>query len=250
MNEYITTDIRDLDSLPLGKVHGSHYYEQRLVLRIAPDGTRAIVGKASDWPLIKLQAENAELTMLLVVSEERSIDADCHVSELVGRISCYERHIAALEQALAETQPPPQIAPAEAESAEAAFVQVAAPVLRDGKVSCDHPGCDARVKPRGLPTHKRQAHGVAGLIGHKGKTPDPSLDERRKCPHCTARPKMEGMRAHIERKHPEQITVVAAPTPAHILEALSLGERPWRCANPACSGAWPSRICASAVSSS
>lgn len=203
MNEYTTTDVRDLDCVPLARIGGCQYYETRSIVK--DDGqTREIVGRASDWPLIKLTAENAELraqntelTHLLVASEERSIDADCQVVELITQRSIFQEHIAALEQALAETQPA-QITPPEAESAEAAFAEATAPM-------------DA-------PTPAETA--ASAMV---------SPDTRRKCPYCNERPKLIGMQAHMERKHPDrvEVAIVAAPTPPL---ALALGEAPWHCA--------------------
>ncbi len=101
MEHFTTTDARDLDWLFLGTVAGADYYEQRLILKV--DGQqRAVVGRASDWPLIELRARNAELVSLLRASEQRSVEADCHVSELLTRLSVYQEHIAALEAAIGE----------------------------------------------------------------------------------------------------------------------------------------------------
>jgi hypothetical protein len=196
MNEY-TTDIRDLDCLLLAKIGGAQYYEVHTIVR-ERDGVRETIGRASDWPLIKERATNAELAALLTATIQHVSESEAHVAELIARQTVYEQHIAALEQALAEMQPPPTLPPTEIQEAEQAFVQAAAPVPRDGKVPCDHPGCDARVWPRGLNAHKTRKHGAD-----------------------------------------RQPIAVVAPTPAIALPpiALALGERPWRCANPRCSGA-------------
>lgn len=220
MSEYTTLDVRDLDCAPLGKVAGSHYYEQRLILKVASDGTRAIVGTASAWPLIKLQAQNTELTELLsatlhqaseaeqqamqlghdlAVSEQCRIDSECHVAELTTRIGTFEAHIAALEACLNEIvlkrqAPPPQMPPAAVEQAEAAFIAsirlLEAP--DDGLERCNL--CDRAFKnARALGTHQRRTH------GQRAETP-----------------------AVIEE-------ALALPErPAAI--ALELGEAPWRCA--------------------
>lgn len=202
MEHSTTTDIRDLDFLFLATIGGRDYYEQRLILRI--DGQkRDVVGRSSDWPLIEVRAHNAELTALLTASERHSVEADCHVAELLARLSGYEEHIAALEQALAENEPPPALPPADVAQAEQAFLASIALLEAPTPAAADE------------------------IL---------SPDTRRKCPYCRERPKLIGMQAHIERKHPEQITVVAVPTPAAAPAvsvppiALELGEPPWRCA--------------------
>jgi len=224
MTEY-TTDIRDLDCAPLGKINGATYYELHQIVRDR-DGVRETIGRASDWPLIKLTAEKAELeqllsstlhqvseseqhvatlSALLTRSEGLSTDANCHVVELTGRLSLYERHIAALEAALAEAAFAERLAaPAQPTVfvAEPLPPQVAQLVERlqtprserdcdiDGRVACDYPGCDARLKPRGLLNHKR--------LAHKLRTTD----------------------------------APPATPPAALPEiALELGEPPWRCAD-------------------
>jgi hypothetical protein len=161
MNEYTTTDVHDLDCVPLARIGGETYYELRQIVR--DNGVRReVAGRASEWPLIEARAQRDEYAALLVASEERSIDADCQVVELLTRIDAYAQHIAALEAALAEAALP-RITPPEAEIVEQAFVQaVSAPAAPDdGRIPCDYPGCDARIKPRGLLNHKRLAHGQA-----------------------------------------------------------------------------------------
>ena len=198
MTEYTThaqLDIRELDNLYLATIGGVDYYEERWIVK-QQDGRRCCVGRASDWPLIEVRAHNAELTALLTASERHSVEAECHVAELLTRLSGYQEHIAALEVALAETQSPAITAP-EAETAEQAFVQAAAPIDAPTPALADE------------------------IL---------SPDTRRKCPYCNERPKLSGMQAHMERRHPDQVqvAVVAVPTPPSI--ALSLGEAPWRCA--------------------
>ncbi|MDQ2995433.1 MAG: hypothetical protein M3R61_00025 [Chloroflexota bacterium] len=163
MEKYTTEDVRDLDCVFLATIAGADYYELRQIMRV--DGQqRAVIGRASDWPMIQRDAENAELAALLTASERRSLDADTHCVELLSRLSAYAEHIAALEACLADANAPaPQIAPPEA--AQASIAQWEAP--DDGKVPCDHPGCHDRVKLQGRGAHKRHKHGVAGLIGHK-----------------------------------------------------------------------------------
>lgn len=255
MTEY-TTDHRALDRVPLGRINGAAYYELHTIVREL-GGVQETIGRASDWPIISRDARLAELTALLsstiqhvseaeqqvqllsadlAISEEFRADSECHVAELITRISVYEEHIARLETALAET--PAQIPPPEAESAEMAFLASIALLEApdDGRVPCDYPGCTDRVKPNGLAIHKRKIHGVKGTVGHNGANrpaPD-SPNDRRKCPYCSNRPKLSGMQAHIERRHPAQTTVVAVPTPLATVAppaALSLGEAPWRCAS-------------------
>lgn len=150
MNEY-TTDVRDLDNLFLETIGGDDYYEVRQIVRRA-NGVRSVIGRASDWPMIRVCAQLADRTALLIASERRSVDADCHVVELLTRLSAYAEHIAALEAALAEAT---LITDPEAETAEQAFVE-RVEIVKDGKVPCDE--CDARVWPRGLTNHKRLKH--------------------------------------------------------------------------------------------
>jgi hypothetical protein len=212
----ITPDIRELDCLYLATIGGVDYFETRQIVKM-DNGVRSVVGLASAWPLIQRDARIGELTALLVASERRSIEADCHVSELLARLSAYDELFA--------VTPP----------AEMADEAPAPPHLRDdGRVPCDYPGCADRVKPRGLSAHKRQAHGVVGLIGHKpteAADRSPSMDERRKCPHCTARPRQSELASHIVRRHAAQTTVAPTPTPAPEPIAIALGEQPWRCAS-------------------
>jgi hypothetical protein len=199
MNEY-TTDVRELDNLYLATIAGVDYYEVRQVVR-RENGVRSIVGRASDWPLIKLTAENAELAALLVASEGRSVEADCHVAELLARLSAYEEQITALE----------------AEKAEQAFKAVAADLKAQPTEFVEAP----------IPAPIEQL--VKRLQAPKSAPgAELSTDVRRKCPYCTSRPKVVGLQAHIERAHPEHVTVVAVPTVPPI--ALELGEPPWRCA--------------------
>lgn len=202
MSEYTTHEgARDLDWLYLATIAGVDYYEQRLILRI-DGGQRGIVGRASDWPLIELRARNAELTQLLTKSEQRSVEADCHVVELLSRLSGYQEHIAALEACLTEALPREQITAPEAETAEMAFVTAAAP---------SEPAAPSEIL---------------------------SPDTRRKCPYCRERPKLIGLQAHMERKHPDQVEVAiiaarAAP-PAWACATCGSSERrsigdPTRC---------------------
>jgi hypothetical protein len=194
-----TTDVRELDNLYLATIGGVDFYEVRQIVKM-DNGVRSVVGRASDWPLIQRDAQIRELTWLVTSIERARAEQDvAHVEQAcrlaatedqlagaVTEIGNLKAHITALEAALAETQPP-QITPPEAETAEAAFVQAAAPTefvpmpippqvaqlverLKtprsertadiDGKIACDYPGCDARVKPRGLLNHKRLAHGA------------------------------------------------------------------------------------------
>lgn len=206
MHEYTTPDIRDLDCLYLATIGGADYYELRSVVR-RQDGVQTLIGRASDWPLIAARAQLAELTALLTASERRSVEADCHVVELLARLDAYEAHIAAIEAALTE-------AAAERTAAEIA----AAPTV-------------FVVEP--VPPQVEQL--VARLKSPATESPD----TRRKCSHCNARPKLAGMQAHIERTHPDQVQVarpggragVAAPPTAAAPIALELGEAPWRCAS-------------------
>jgi len=212
--EHLTTtpDVRDLDCVYLATIAGRDYFELRQIVR-QDSSVRSVIGRASDWPLIERDARIAELTALLTASEQRSVEADVHCVELLSRLSAYE-------ELFAVTPPPePRIA---------AAADAPAPARSDGRIPCDYPGCLDWVKPRGLHTHKRQAHGITGLIGHKGHAPEPSMDERRKCPYCTSRPKGEGMQSHIARAHPEHAPTRAVATPPAPI-AIALGERPWVC---------------------
>jgi hypothetical protein len=207
-----TLDVRDLDCLYLATIGGADYYETRQIVRSA-GGVRSVVGLASDWPLIQRDARITELTALLVASEQRSVEADCHVAELLARLSAYEAQIA--------------IAPAADEAVEP--MAEMAQLREDGKIPCDHPGCLHWVDPRGLGIHKRKAHGVIGKTGHRASMAadqSPSVDERRKCPYCRLRPLIIDMDAHIARAHPEHLAIVeraAGPI------AIALGDAPWRC---------------------
>lgn len=147
-------DVRALDRLYLETIGGSDYYEVRQIVK-EDGGRRVVVGLASEWPVISRDALVRELTALLTASEERSANADCHVAELICRIGVYEEHIAALEVALATVELLPALP-------DVAAVQVpeAPPARSDGKVACDWPGCEDRVKPKGLRMHRHRKHGA------------------------------------------------------------------------------------------
>jgi DNA-directed RNA polymerase subunit RPC12/RpoP len=216
--EHLTTtpDVRDLDCLFLATIGGVDYYETRQIVK-QDNGVRSVVGLASNWPLISRDARITELTQLLTASEQRSVEADCHVAELLARLSNYEEQIE-----------PPIVGQihADADSESAFIAPVSAVAARDdGKIPCDFPGCLDWVKPRGLPAHKRQAHGVVGTTGHHpsmAADQSPETDARRKCPYCRLRPLIIGMDAHIARAHPKQ-------PPIEPPIALALGDAPWRC---------------------
>jgi hypothetical protein len=195
------------------------------------NGVRSVVGVASDWPIIQRDARIRELTQLLVASEQRSVEADCHVSELLARLSAYEELIE--PRASADDQPPMEQAihadrNETRESLSACIAPVSAVAVRDdGKIPCDEPGCLDWVSPRGLGIHKAKAHGVAGRVGHKPTeaTPWPDQGERKKCPYCRNRPLVSAMDAHIARAHPERLAIEDTAAPI----AIALGEAPWRC---------------------
>lgn len=205
MSHSTITDVRDLDCVYLATIAGDDYYELRQIARQS-GGVRAVVGRASDWPIIQAKAQIRELTALLTASERRSVEADCHVAELLARLSAYEELFALTPAAPTPTPTTPR---------------------DDGKIPCDHPDCLDWIKPRGMAAHKRQAHGIS-IIGTVKSTPTKTeTGGRKKCPYCKERPKAIGLQAHIERRHPEHIPVVAAPAPVPI--ALALGEAAWRC---------------------
>jgi hypothetical protein len=234
---YLTTtpDIRDLDCLYLATIGGCDYYETRQIVKV-DNGVRRVVGLASAWPVIQRDARIAELTALLVASERRSVEADCYVVELTARLSAYDELFALHPPAEPPIEPPIEspIEPAAPAARESPDVRLALDRCTDGRIPCDYPGCLDWVKPRGLPIHKRQAHGVSTT--GVASTPAPAAPDadsapplRRKCPYCTERPKAVGLQAHIARRHPEQTTVIAVPTPTITPIALALGERPWEC---------------------
>jgi hypothetical protein len=202
MNEY-TTDLRELDNLYLATIGGVDFYETRQIVK-QDNGVRSVVGRASDWPLIQRDAQIRELTALLTAIERGRAEMDISYVEQACRLSAYKdelddavaatliykAHIAALEAALAETQPP-ALPPSDVAQAEAAFVASIAllEAPKDSRVACDHPGCETRVWPRGVKLHKKRMHGTTLT---EPATPDPQ--------------------------------VLPAPI------ALELGEPPWRCA--------------------
>lgn len=94
-------DVRDLDRVYLDTIGGCDFYELRQIVKL-DNGKQTVIGRASDWPIIAAHARNAELQLLLTASERRSVEADCHVAELIARIGVYQEHIAALEAALGE----------------------------------------------------------------------------------------------------------------------------------------------------
>lgn len=135
MNEYTThaqLDIRELDNLFLETIDGADYYEVRQIVRRS-NGVRSVIGRASDWPMIRVCAQLAERTALLTASERRSVEADCHVVELLSRLSAFEHeiqsksaHIAALEAALSEQAFAERIGASVAPSTNGHAVEVAA----------------------------------------------------------------------------------------------------------------------------
>lgn len=206
------TDVRDLDCVFLATIAGNDYFETRQIVRQA-NGVRAVVGRASDWPVLARDAQIRELTALLTASERRSVEAECHVAELIARLSSYE-DLFALH--------------APAEVTETAEVTAPITARADGRVPCDHPDCLDWIKPRGMAAHKRQAHGISITGAVKSAPAKTETGGRKKCPYCTERPKAIGLQAHIERRHPEHTAVIGAPTPIPL--ALALGDVPWRCA--------------------
>jgi hypothetical protein len=210
--EHLTTtpDVRDLDCLYLATIGGCDYYETRQIVR-SDNGVRSVVGLASDWPIIQRDVRIRELTALLVASERRSVEADCHVAELLARLSAYEELFAVTPMA--------------------AGVEVVEVARDDGKIPCDHPDCLDWVKPRGLAAHKRQAHGISitgALSASKAALgADSAPPMRRKCPYCNERPKVVGLDAHIKRKHPNEALASTDAPPI----AIAPIETPWRCAS-------------------
>jgi len=142
--------------------------------------------------------------LLYCVEADWSTTQAARLADLLRVNSELRDRVAELEAKLATRQPPPP-----------------RPAPEGGKIPCDVPGCLDWIKPRGMAAHKRQAHQVS-IMG----TP-----VHRKCPHCNARPTMDGLQAHIAREHP----TIAASIPLIMEHANDLG---WRCAESGCAGAF------------
>lgn len=130
-----------------------------------------------------------------------------------------------------------RVAQLEADLAAALDATLAKPAraTEGGRIACDVEGCLDWIKPRGMAAHKRQAHGIS-ILGTSVPKPAPAADERRKCPHCTARPKLAGLASHIAREHP----IIAVPTPqiTDVTAYDMANDLGWRCAEPLCAGAF------------
>lgn len=180
-----TTDIRELDNLYLATIGGVDYYEVRQIVK-QDNGVRSIVGRASDWPVIEQRAQNADLAALLVASERRSVEADCHCVELLTRLAAYAEHIAALEAAIAEwASAPPQLAPAEANAAEAAFLASIALLEAPGYPCPDCPKSFRTFKALG--GHRARMHGAYKDVLQAVPTPTPPIalpESPFRCSNC------------------------------------------------------------------
>ena len=218
-----TIALFDAGSTLLARIDDTDYVAVREVHAITGD-TRERYCLESDWassPMARIAAllrEVAELRQAL--SEERPFNAetqrvkdaerrreDAHEENLSASLNCLP---------LSALKPP--------RNAE------------DGRIPCGVPGCLEWFKPRGMGTHKRKAHGIAGEIGHKQSKADKPTGERRKCPYCRTRPLLSAMDAHIARAHPRaQPREAAAPIALALGQQrrsveTSLSDAPWLCA--------------------
>jgi len=222
MADYIT--LRDLtaceqDAVLLGCVGGATYHEVSYVLKTDADGNHQIVGRASDWPLIHLKAENAEQAALLIAATRHAEQADQHVVELLARLEAAEQERAALR---AELDQAARLPPALAAAATGLVVE---PEL----LPC--PDCPKRfATSQALGSHRHRAHGYRAegadtptiapaapdattwRCAECGKPGTPSVNEPDRCKSC--------VRASI------RAVTLMPDAPG------------WRCANKGCSGAF------------
>lgn len=157
MADYIT--LRDLtsqekDAVLLGRVGGATYHEVSYILKTDADGTHQIVGRASDWPLIQLRAENAEQAALLIAATAHAEQADQHVVELLARLEAAEQQHTALR---AELDQAARIPPAMAAAATGLEIS---PVLVEPLVDCPEAGCGKQFKnAQAVVMHRQRMHG-------------------------------------------------------------------------------------------
>lgn len=237
----MTTDDLDLMQLAstgqtLARLDLIEYLAVHVVLAWPASGAPSIYCAYRDWaekPVARLAAKEQEIVELTQTLEQQSQEA----LRQAQRASAAEARIAALEAQLTEREPPHET-PAQNQAkmfrAQAVALQAGEDGAPEGgKVPCDHPGCLDWIKPRGMAAHKRQAHGI-GILGTVSSALDaPAQNERRKCPHCAARPKVIGLAEHIAREHPHETSIVAVPSrPVQFVEPLG-----WRCAAKGCTGA-------------
>ena len=93
------------DMTPLGTYGGCAYYELRVVVR-AEGGRTAVVGRASDWPVIQRDARIAELEQLLAATTQQAAEAERHAAELASQLACHEAATPAAAAAPAPARPP------------------------------------------------------------------------------------------------------------------------------------------------
>jgi len=194
----------------LARLDHVEYLAVNVVLAWPANGAPAIYCAYRDWaatPIARLAAKEQEIVELAALAERNAAE----VVRLAAEVANLKAQLDALS---IEAPPAPE----------------------SGKIPCDYPGCLDWIKPRGMAAHKRQAHGIS-ILGTTSSGLDnaPAQNERRKCPHCTARPKLVGLAEHIAREHPYEHSIVAVPSPSVMEMASDLG---WRCAEPHCAGAF------------
>lgn len=185
MADYITLhDLtsREKDAILLGRIGGSTYHEVSYVLKTDSNGTHQIVGRASDWPLIQLRAENTEQAALLIAATQHAEQADQHVVELLARLEAAEQERAALR---AELDQAALIPPAMAAAATELMIET---VL----LSC--PDCAKQFSTsQALGVHRTRMHSVsaveaapdpAWLCAECHKPGTPSVNEPTRCKAC------------------------------------------------------------------
>lgn len=151
MTNYITLhDLtsREKDAVLLGRIAGSEYHEVSYVLRTDASGAHQIVGRASDWPLIQLRAENTEQAALLIAATQQAEQADALALAAQSRLVELEAQVLALRAAL--------IPPALAAAATGLAVEPARAELQ--LLQC--PECPKQFgSKQALATHRANKHG-------------------------------------------------------------------------------------------
>lgn len=241
---------RETDSVLLGTIAGVEYHEMRYVMRKDASGTHQIVGRASDWPLIQLRAENAEQAALLIAATQQAEQADALALAAQSRLSELEAQLAALR---AELDQAALIPPALA--AAATGLEITPALVEPQLLQC--PDCVKQFgSNQALGSHRSRAHGYRAaavespteadwLCATCGKPGTPSINEPARCKRCV-----------------RQVALMEPPAPAwHCAECgraaePSIGDptrckacvrksmpatsaiSTWHCANKGCSGAF------------
>lgn len=249
----MTTTLHELtsceqDAVLLGRIAGSAYHEVSYILRTDPNGNHQIVGRASDWPLIQLRAENAEQAALLIAATQQAEQADALALTLRAQLDAAEARERALRAELDQAALiPPRMAAA------------ATGLVVEPFVMCPEAGCGKQFKnAQAIIMHRQRAHGYRAaadaptqesdastwLCATCGKPGTPSVNEPQRCKRCVRNVALMDTApawtcATCGR---ERIPSIGDPTrcTSCVRDSLPTTHEvsPWRCANTACSGAF------------